>query len=361
MAGHVTNVRSLASETVTRHSRPSRSPTTFLPFILLFALILLILFSLTLGRYPVPFADVARIVFTTLPGAQESSTNAPWVVVEIVRMPRILLVTLCGMGLALSGATMQGVFRNPLVGPEIAGVTSGASLGGVLAILLSWGSLAVVGLAFASGLLALIAAFTLAKLAGRSSTLGLVLSGVIIGGFCSALVGLLQTLADPMTKLPSIVYWLLGSFAGATYEKVVIVAVVTLFAGSLLMALRWRINLLSLGETDAQALGVNVERLRWMLMGLVALLVAAQVSVSGGVGWVGLIVPHLARMLVGPEHTRLLPASAFLGGLYLLGMDDIARSLTEQEIPIGLLTSVVGTPIFAFLFWKTQSKGWANE
>jgi iron complex transport system permease protein len=172
-----------------------------------------------------------------------------------------------------------------------------------------------VGFAFASGLLALFAAFGLARLAGQARALALVLSGVIVGGFCGALVGLLQTLADPMGKLPSIVYWLLGSFAGATHEKVAIVAGVTLVAGTLLLALRWRINLLSLSETDARALGVNVALLRWGLMSLVALLVAAQVSVSGGVGWVGLIVPHLARMLVGPEHTRLLPAAVFLGGI----------------------------------------------
>ncbi len=332
------------------------------PILLFAVLVSLVLFSLTLGRYPVPFGEVARIVFTTFPfNATGDYTNAPWVVVEIVRMPRILLVTLCGMGLAMSGAAMQGVFRNPLVGPEIAGVSSGAALGGVAAIMLSWPTFGIVGLAFGSGLLALVAAFGLASLAGRASTLALVLSGVIVGGFCSALVGLMQTLADPMVKLPSIVYWLLGSFAGATYEKVALVASVTLVAGTLLLALRWRINLLSLGETDAKALGVNVGLLRWMLMGLVALLVAAQVSVSGGVGWVGLIVPHLARMLVGPEHTRLLPTAAFLGGIYLLGMDDIARSLTEQEIPIGLLTSVVGTPIFALLFWRTQSRGWAHE
>ncbi len=334
----------------------------FLPILLFAALAFLILFSLTLGRYPVPFSEVASIVLSTFPiNATGDYTNAPWVVVEIVRMPRILLVALCGMGLAMSGAAMQGVFRNPLVGPEIAGVSSGAALGGVAAIMLSWSSFGIVGLAFGSGLLALAATFGLASLAGRASTLALVLSGVIVGGFCGALVGLMQTLADPTVKLPSIVYWLLGSFAGATYEKVALVAGVTLIAGTLLLALRWRINLLSLGESDAKALGVNVELLRWMLMGLVALLVAAQVSVSGGVGWVGLIVPHLARMLVGPEHTRLLPTSAFLGGIYLLGMDDIARSLTEQEIPIGLLTSVVGTPIFALLFWRTQSRGWAHE
>lgn len=333
-----------------------------LPIGLFFGLGTLMLFSLTLGRYPVPFLDVARIVFTTAPlGETGDSLNTSWVVVEIVRLPRILLVTLCGMGLSMSGAAMQGVFRNPLVGPEIAGVSSGAALGGSAAIMFSWPPLGIVGLAFGSGLLALVGALGLARIAGRTSTLALVLSGVIVGGFCSAIVGLLQTLADPATKLPTIVYWLLGSFAGATYEKVVIVAAVTLSAGTLLLALRWRINLLSLGVTDARALGVEVELLRWSLMALVTLMVAAQVSVSGGVGWVGLIVPHLARMLVGPEHVRLIPAAAFLGGIYLLSIDDIARSLSEQEIPIGLLTSAVGAPIFALLFWKTQSKGWALE
>ncbi|QGM44294.1 iron chelate uptake ABC transporter family permease subunit [Methylocystis heyeri] len=332
------------------------------PVLLLIALITLLLFSLTLGRYPVPLLDVARIVSTTPPfGAIGDYANAPWVVVEIVRMPRILLVTLCGMGLAMSGAATQGVFRNPLVGPEIVGVSSGASLGGVIGIMFSWPPLAVVGLAFGCGLAGVGLAFALARATGRSSSVGLVLSGVIVSGFCGALVGLLQTLADPVTKLPSILYWLLGSFAGATYDKVAIVAGVSLVAGTLLLSLRWRINLLSLGEMDAAALGVDVEALRWAILGLVALIVAAQVSVSGGVGWVGLIVPHLARMLVGPEHSRLLPITALLGGFYLLAMDDIARSLTEQEIPIGLLTSVVGTPIFAFLFWKTQSRGWINE
>ena len=344
----------------------SRSKRTLLEetlsSLLLSALVMLLLFSLTLGRYPIPLRDVARIVLTTWPiNAQGDYTNAPWVVVEIVRMPRILLVTLCGLGLALSGAAMQGVFRNPLVGPEIASVSSGASLGGVIAIMLSWLPLAIVGLAFATDLAAVAIAFALAKARGRANSLALVLSGVIIGGFCGAVVGLLQTLADPVVKLPSIVYWLLGSFAGATCDKIALVAGVALVAGTMLLALRWRINLLLLGEADAAAFGINVERLRWALLGLVALIVAAQVSVSGLVGWVGLIVPHCARMLVGPEHTRLLPTSALLGGIYLLGMDDIARSLTEQEIPIGLLTSVVGTPIFAFLFWKTQSRGWIND
>ncbi len=334
----------------------------FTPFLLFFVLAGLATVSLTIGHYPIAIRDVWQIVVSTPPfAARADAANVPWVVVEVVRMPRILLVILCGMGLALSGATMQGVFRNPLVGPEIAGVSSGAALGGVIAILLSWPPLAVVALSFGSGLVALMMAFSLARLAGRSSTLALVLSGVIVGGFCSAFVGLLQSLADPMTKLPSIVYWLLGSFAGASYEKVSIVAAVTLLSGSTLLALRWRINLLSLGEDDARALGVPVESLRWLLMAFVAMMVAAQVSVSGGIGWVGLIIPHIARMIVGPDHSRLLPTSALLGGIYLLAIDDIARSLAPQEVPIGLLTSFIGLPIFALLFWKVQSRGWTHD
>jgi iron complex transport system permease protein len=332
------------------------------PVFLFCALIVFMLFSLTLGRYPVSFIEVAKIVFTTMPfGARGNFTDAPWIVVEMIRMPRILLVTLCGMGLALSGAAMQGIFRNPLVGPEIAGVSQGAALGGVIAIMLSWSSGGIIALAFASGLLSVGCTFGLSRVAGRASTLALVLSGVIVGGFCGAVTGLLQFLSDPAVKLPSIVFWLLGSFTGATYDKVAIVAVVMLTAGTLLLALRWRINILSLGEADAQSLGLYVSSLRWAIMSLVALLVAVQVSVSGGFAWVGLIVPHLARAIVGPEHTRLMPTAAFLGAFYLLGIDDIARSLTVHEIPIGFLTSVIGTPVFAILFWRTQSRGWAGD
>ena len=330
--------------------------------LLFVVLIGIILFSLCIGRYPVSIADILHILVTTpLFDAVHDHTDKPWVVIEIIRLPRILLVTLCGMNLGLAGAAMQGVFRNPLVGPEVCGVSSGASFGGVLAILFGLSATATVSLAFIFGLGALIAAFVLAKFAGRASALALILAGVIIGAFFGALVGLAQYVADPHNKLPSITYWLLGSFTGASYSKVVIVAIVNVLAGSLLLGLSWRINLLSLGETDAQALGVNVEVLRWGIVALVAVLVAAQVSVSGGVSWVGLIVPHLARMIVGPEHTRLMPATALMGGIYLLAMDDMARTATAQEIPIGLLNAIVGTPVFAFLFWKLHGRGWAHD
>jgi len=324
-------------------------------------LLALTLFSLGIGRYPVPIGRIIEIVATTGLNATHPYSDKDWVVIEIVRTPRILGVVLCGMGLALAGAAMQGVFRNPLVGPEIAGVSAGASFGGVLAIMLSLPFVALVGMAFSVGLLALAIAFMLARLTSQGSMLALILAGVIVGGFFSSLTGLAQYFADPQLELPSIVYWLLGSFAGITYQKVAVLAAVTLVCGSLLLLLRWRINLLSLGEADAQALGVNVNLLRWGIIALVSLIVAAQVAVSGGIGFVGLIVPHLARMIVGPEHTHLLPASALMGGSYLLVMDDIARSISVAEIPIGLLTSMVGMPIFAYLFWKTQGKGWNRE
>ncbi len=337
------------------------SRADMLTVILFIVLIVLMLGSLTIGRYPVSFTEVLKIVSTTNPfNAVGSYQEKAWVAVEIVRIPRILLATVCGMGLALSGATMQGVFRNPLVGPEIAGVSAGASLGGVAAIMLGLSTAVTVGMAFGTGLLALLAAFSLSMVAGRANTLALILSGVVVGGLCSSIAGLLQTMADPNIRLPSIVFWLLGSFVSATYEKVLVVSIVTCVAGTLIIILRWRINLLSLGDDDARALGVSVNVLRWALMGLVAVIVAAQVSFSGGVGWVGLIVPHLARMMIGPDHTRLLPVSAILGGGYLLAMDNIARSVAQEEIPIGFLTAIVGTPIFAFLFWRLQARGWTD-
>jgi iron complex transport system permease protein len=330
-------------------------------FLLLFVLLfVLILFSLTLGRYPVSSRAVLHILAGIRLYGITDYTDPARLVVEIIRLPRVLTATLCGMGLAMAGAAMQGVFRNPLVEPGIAGVTPGASFGGVLAIMIGLSFHATMGMAFGGGMLALVCTLVLARLTGKSSILSLVLSGMIVGTFFGALVGLMETLASPATKLPSIVYWILGSFANATYPKLAAVAVVTFVAGVPLLLLRWRINLLSLDESDAKLLGVPVEAFRWVIVLLVSLLVAAQVSVSGGVQWVGLIVPHMARMLVGPDHRRLLPAAALLGGSYLLLMDDISRSLGSQEIPIGLLNTVIGAPIFAYLFWKTRGRGWVH-
>ncbi len=323
------------------------------------------LLSLLIGAYPVRVAHVAQIVGALLlpwpMPAQPGWSETEQVVIQIVRLPRVVLATLAGTGLGLSGAALQGMFRNPLVGPDIIGVSAGAACGGVLAILLAWPGAGVVALAFAGGLLAVALASGLARPGRGSGLLGLILAGVIVSAFFSALLTLAEYVADPQSTLPSIVYWLMGSFAGADGDKVATLATPTLACGGLLLGLRWRLNLLSLGDVDATALGLRTGWLRWAMIALVALIVAAQVSVSGIVGWVGLIVPHLARMLVGPDHRRLLPAAGLIGGLFTLGIDDIARSVAGQELPIGLLTALVGTPVFALLFWRTQGGGWRRD
>ncbi|PZQ34151.1 MAG: ABC transporter permease, partial [Serratia marcescens] len=205
---------------------------------------------------------------------------------------------------------------------------------------------------------ALLLIFTLTSAIARRNILSLVLAGVILSGFFSACVSLMQYLADTEEKLPSIVFWLLGSFATADRQKLLMLFVPLLLAGGLLLALRWRINLLSLGDEDAGALGINVERTRWLILTLCAAIVAAQVAVSGSIGWVGLVIPHVARRLVGPDHRRLLPASLCLGALYMLVIDDLARTLSSSEIPLGILTALIGAPLFALLLRRAQVRGW---
>ena len=350
------HVKNLAQERTRAH---------IILFVLLIVLVLAGIFSLALGRYYVPAGTVAHILLAAaVPESMQmhrSWQETEWVVVWLVRLPRMLVVILAGMGLSLSGATLQGIFRNPLVGPHLVGVSSGASFGGVLAILLSLPPAGIVGLAFLFGMLSLVMVFGLSRLAGRAGILSLVLAGVIVSAFFGALVGVTQYLADPEAKLPGMVYWLMGSFAGADWQKVSIIGIPTAIAGITLLLLRWRVNLLSLGDTDAAALGVEVGVLRWAVLLLVSLIISAQVSVSGGVGWVGLVIPHFARMLVGPDHRVLMPASVLLGGIYLLVMDCLARNLSTQEIPIGLLTALVGAPVFAFVFWKMQARGWGRD
>jgi iron complex transport system permease protein len=323
------------------------------------------LVSLGIGAYPVAVGKVARILLgLSLPASlapRPAWSDAEIAAVQIIRLPRVLLSALAGAGLGISGAALQGMMRNPLVGPDLIGISSGAACGGILAILFDWPSWGLLSAAFAGGFLALLSAWSLARLSRGGGVLPFILAGVVVAAFFTAVHGLIQFTADPENKLPTMVYWLIGSFAGATSHKVTILAPPVLIAGGLLLALRWRINLLSLGDVDAAALGVRCSRLRWSIIALVSLIVAAQVAVSGIIGWVGLIVPHFARMMVGPDHRRLLPAAALIGAIFLLAMDDIARTLVRQELPIGILTAGFGTPVFAILFWRMQAKGWSHE
>lgn len=319
------------------------------------------LVSVAIGRYAVPVDTVAAILWAQIVPAEPTWSAAQETVVLLVRVPRVLLAIAVGAGLAASGAALQGIFRNPLVGPQIVGVSSGAAFGGALAILLGLSSAALVANAIVFALIALLAVGLMCRVDGRSPVLMLVLAGLVVGAFFAALVSLLIYIADPETKMPGIVFWLMGSLATASYPKLVIAALGIGAGGAVLMRLRWRINLLSLGDDEARALGLRVELTRWLLLGAVCTIVAAQVSVSGVIGWVGLVVPHLARLLVGSDHRVLLPASALLGAIYMLVIDDLARSLTPGEIPLGILTAIVGAPLFAVLLRRRHGRVWAHD
>lgn len=332
---------------------PRRPPSVPIA-ILAILLAIVAVASLGIGRYDIPFARVVQILWAPISAPDVPVTPTEANVVFTVRMPRILLALLAGAGLALSGAAMQGVFRNPLVGPQVMGVSSGAAFGGTLAILLSFSHYGLLGSAFIFGLSALVLVYVLNGIVARRNILALVLAGVVVTGFFSALVSLVQYLADTEDKLPAMVFWLLGSFATANWEKFRLIAAPVLICSLLLLGLRWRINLLSIGDEDARALGVNVEPLRWLILILVSCIIAAQVAVSGIIGWVGLVVPHMARMLVGPDHRVMMPASLIIGALYLLVIDTVARTATSSEIPLGILTALIGTPVFALVLRHTQ-------
>lgn len=335
-----------------------------IPALLALALIAAIVGSLCIGSYPISFWQAGKIVaHLAWPFPLPEAT--PWeareqVVIQAIRLPRVLLATFVGIALGLSGAALQGMMRNPLVGPDLVGVSAGAAVGGVLAIMLDMPPYGVVALAFLGGMIALACTFALVRLA-KAGTDGvpLVLAGIFISAFCMAGVGLGQFLAND-GQLMRITHWVLGSLTLADPGRVGMIALPVLVGASILMLLRWRINLLSLGDLDAAALGVNVQFLRWMIIAAVAWIVAAQVAVSGVIGWVGLVIPHCARMLVGPDHRRLLPAAAMLGGIFVLAIDDVTRTLIRTEVPIGVLTTLIGTPFIAVLFWKKQTRGW-NE
>ncbi|MDR3203734.1 MAG: iron ABC transporter permease [Deltaproteobacteria bacterium] len=332
--------------------------------ILTFVLLATIVLSICIGPYPMSIWKAGSILANlSLPWSLP--VDLPWpirelTVIQVIRLPRVLLATLVGLGLGMSGAALQGLMRNPLVGPDLVGVSSGSAMGGVLAIMLDWPPLAVVFLAFVGGLLSLGATFRLAQLAKSSDGIGLILAGIFVGGFCLSCVGLGFFLAND-AQLNAITFWLLGTMTKATQATVWLVAIPTLGGGAILMLLRWRLNLLSLGNDDAFAIGVKVSSLRFAIIVVVSLIVAAQVSVAGIIGWVGLVVPHWARMLVGPDHRKMFPASALLGALFVLFVDNFTRVVLRSDVPTGVLTTIIGTPFICFMFWKKQTKGWVGD
>ncbi|AMN47987.1 iron complex transport system permease protein [Steroidobacter denitrificans] len=306
--------------------------------------------AFAVGKYPVSPSDLLRALAGRLAGTDSGLPQAVETVIWNIRLPRIAAGLLVGAVLAAAGAAYQGMFRNPLVSPDILGVSTGAGLGASLGIFLSLPLAAVQGLAFVGGLAAVGIVYQIASLVRRHDpVLVLVLAGVAISALLGAGISLIKILSDPYAQLASITFWLLGGLNAVTCSELAATAPAML-AGLVPMALlRWRMNLLSLADEEASALGIDVVRLRLILVTAATLSTAATVSLAGIVGWIGLVVPHIARLLVGPDFSRLLPASLLLGAGFLVITDTLARTVVSMELPLGILTALVGAPFFLFL------------
>lgn len=311
------------------------------------------------GRFPVSLADVATALWSRLTGNPSGLSPSVEAVVFNIRGPRVLAALCCGASLAIAGAAFQGLFRNPLVSPDILGASSGAALGAVTAILLSWGIFGIQAAAFVGGLVAVGAVYAVgATIRSGDPILTLVLTGIVMGALLGAGVGLVKVLADPYNQLPAMTFWLLGSLSATTRADLIPLTIPVVIGAGILFALRWRMNVLSLPEEEARALGLPTGVLRLVIVAAATLVTAASVAAAGIIGWVGLIVPHLARFLVGPDFGKLLPTSMLLGGGYLLLIDTLARTMAPIEVPLGILTAVIGTPFFIWLL-ATARGSWS--
>lgn len=319
------------------------------------AFIALTLLSLCLGRYTVPLREVLRILashFTPVTKTWEAGMEAA---VLRIRPPRILLAALVGACLSLAGASYQGVFRNAMAAPDFLGASSGAAFGAALAILFGFSSAGITVSAFCFSLLTVALVFIVARRAPGKRAANLILAGIMISSLFSSGTSYIKLVADPSSKLPEITYWLMGSFGGKTWHDVCFALPFMLLGTVPLLLLRWRMNLLTMGDDEARAMGVDANRLRLLVVVCATLVTAASVSVSGVIGWVGLVIPHMARRVAGNDYRRLLPVTLLLGAIFLLAADDLCRNLLAVEIPIGILTSFIGAPFFLALMLKKEA------
>ena len=316
------------------------------------ALIVLFLFSFVLGRYDVPVTQVARILLAQVFPLDETwAANMEAVVVNI-RLPRILLACMVGAALSLAGAAYQSVFQNPMAAPDILGASSGACFGAALAILTGLSRGGVTALAFIASMVTVVMVYMIGMRTRGSRVVSILLAGVMVSSLFSAGTSYIKLVADPTNELPEITYWLMGSLSGTRLSDVAFAAIPLAIGAAPLLLARWRINILTLGDEEAATLGVNTGALRLLVVFSATLLTAASVAVSGMIGWVGLVIPHLARKLVGNDCRYLLPTSMVSGAAFLLLVDNLSRNLMATEIPLGILTSLIGAPFFIYLITR---------
>jgi iron complex transport system permease protein len=328
-----------------------KSNQWLLNIILITLPVILFFISFLIGRYPLsPFEVVTTILAKFIPTIHVSATYST--IVWDIRLPRIMAAMLVGAALSVAGAAFQGTFKNPLVSPDILGVSSGAGFGAAIAILLVGIPLVTQISAFLWGLIAVTITVCVARSIRSSQILVMVLSGMAIGSLFTALISLCKYTADPYSKLPQIVYWLMGSLSAVTNSQVLMVSVPIIIGIAIILLLRWRLNVLAMGDEESQSLGIETNKLRFIIILCCTLITAAAVSISGIIGWVGLLIPHVSRILIGPDHKKLIPATVCLGASFLLLIDNISRTVLVVEIPIGILTAIIGAPFFLYLLRK---------
>jgi iron complex transport system permease protein len=329
---------------------------------LMFTVLFILFFlSLFIGNYKISLEQL-RLIFYNLIGQSVSNIddNAAWSVLYYIRLPRILTVVLVGSALSMSGAAYQNIFRNPLVSPDILGVSAGAGLGVAIGLLYTDGSILYVYFsAFCFGLLAVFLTYSLSRLADGKNNMLMVLAGIVIASLSNALLSLLKYLADPMEELPGVVFYLMGGFTRIGWQEFYLLFPIIIIGIFVLFILRWQLNLFTLGEEEALSLGVNTEMIKLAVIIFSTMMVSASTAAAGQVSWIGLVVPHIARFMVGTNYKYLLPASAFMGGFMLLLMDNLARSFSGAEIPISIITALIGAPFFAYLIIYRRESGWS--
>jgi iron complex transport system permease protein len=346
----------LANRFYSASTKPRLDPGRLQAFLVVLTVVIAIV-SLMVGQAGIHPYEILRILLSKLFPVERTWSPTIEAVIFDVRVPRLLAGLLVGAGLSVAGTAFQGLFRNPLVSPHILGVSAGAGFGAAVAILFFGNIILVQVFSFIFGLAAVFFTYTLSRVYRTTPVLMLVLSGIIVGALFTASTSLLKYIADPVNQMPSIVFWLMGSLNNVSNGDLMAVGPLILAGIALLLSIRWRINLLTMGEEDARALGVNTELMRGLIIVSATVISASAVCITGIIGWIGLVIPHIGRLLVGPDNRLLLPVAALVGASYLVTVDTLARSIAETEIPIGILTAMVGAPIFAYLLRKNRP-GW---
>lgn len=355
----VETVQKLKSAENAEFKRVTAKSKAKIPVMTVLTLLLAAVFilSFTLGRYAVPLNQLLQIFFGRIFGLAKTWPDTVETVLFSVRIPRILCALMVGAALAGSGATYQGLFKNPMVSPDILGASAGAGFGAAMAILMSMSTIGIEIVSFLFGIGAVALTYSLSGVIGRhgNAVLVLVLTGMVVQSLFSAFTSITKYVADPDSKLPEITFWLMGGLSSITQKEIFMLLIPFLIGNVPLVLLRWRMNVMSFGEEEAQALGVDTRKIRLVMILCSTLLTSSSIAVAGLVGWVGLIIPHLARLVAGPDYRVLLPASLLIGGTFLLVVDDVARTAFSMEIPLGILTAIIGAPFFLYLLLKGRS------